>query len=159
MSLNPLAREANYKDSIKKYFVDNIYRTENIPVTFDKMINFPEVFQESFKVFDDRVDRWISIISGGIVENSPLITAYPAIYVCTRRDIEGYKLAQLKDTVRSLLDETMAIPFYRSYPAPIEWQLLTYMQVFHAGESEQLTTKDETKFKRISLSLKWTATI
>lgn len=159
MSLSPLAREANYKDSIKKYFVDNIYRTENIPVTFDKMINFPEVFQESFKVFDDRIDRWISVISGGIVENSPLITAYPSIYVCTRRDVEGFKLSQLRDTVRSLLDMAMAIPFYRSYPAPIEWQLLTYMQVFHTGESEQLTTKDETKFKRISLSLKWTATI
>jgi hypothetical protein len=159
MSLSPLARESNYKDSIKKYFVDNIYRKENIPVTFDKMINFPEIFQESFRITDERVDRWISVVSGGIVENSPLITAYPAIYVCSRRDMEGYKLAQLRDTVRSLLETTMAIPFYRSYPAPVEWDLLTYMQVFHLGESEQLTTREETKFKRISISLKWTSTI
>ena len=159
MSLSPLAREANYKDSIKKYFVDNIYRAENIPVTFDKMINFPEIFQESFRISDERVDRWISVVSGSIIENSPMITAYPAIYVCSRRDMEGYKLAQLRDTIRGLLETSMVIPFYRSYPAPVEWDLLTYMQVFHLGESEQLTTREETKFKRISISLKWTATI
>jgi len=159
MPLNPLEREANYKDSLKKFFVDNLYRTENIAVTFDKLINFPEVFQESFKVLDDRIDRWVSIISGQIYEKTPIISAYPEFYVCSRRDMEGYKLAQVRDTLMGLIKETMAIPFYRSYPAPIQWELLTQMQVYHLGESQQLTAKDETKFKRISLSLKWAATI
>lgn len=157
--LHPLSRESNYKDSVKKFFVDGLQTAEQIPVTFDKMVNFPDVFQEGFRNKDERIDRWVSIISGDIVERTPLITAYPVIYVCTRRDFEGFRLAQLRDTVRGLLEESRAIPFYRSYAPPVEWELLTYMDVEHLGESAQLTTKDDTKFKRISVRLKWAAMI
>lgn len=158
-SLNPLSRESNYKDSLKKFFVDSIYTAESVPVSFDKMLNFPDVFQEAFRTSDERIDRWVSVISGSLVEDTPFITAYPEIYICTRRDVEGFRLAQLRDTVRGYLDEAMVIPLYRSYAAPTEWVFLTYMAVYHLGETKQLTTKDGTKFKRMSLALKWAATI
>ncbi len=156
--LSPLSRESNYKDSLKKFFVDFL-REQNIPVTFDKMLNFPNVFRESFIIKEERIDKWVSIISGGIQEISPVISAYPAIYLCSRRDNEGYKLAQLRDLVKGVLDESLSIPFYRSYPEPVEWELIGRMSVFHLGESEQLTTQDGTKFKRMSLELKWASTI
>ncbi len=157
--LDPLARESNYKDSLKKFFIDNLSVNEGIPVTFDKMLNFPDVFQESFQMRDERVDKWISVISGGILEQTPFITAYPSIFICSRRDPEGFKLAQVRDHVRGYLEVSRKIAFYRSYSAPIEWDFLTNMTVYHRGESSQLTTKDGTKFKRMSVILKWAATI
>lgn len=154
--LSPLSRESNYKDSVKKFFVDML-STENIPVTFDKMVNFPDIYQEAFRVTDERVDRWVSVISGNIYERSPFIDAYPMIYVCTRRDNEGYRLSQLRDYVLGKISIGMAIPLYRSYPDPVEWELLTQMTVYHLGETAQLTTKEGTKFKEIALELKWAA--
>lgn len=156
--LSPLSRESNYKDSLKKFFIDFL-KEQNVPVTFDKMLNFPDIFQETFRIRDDKVDKWVSVISGGIYESSPLISTYPSIFICSRRDNEGYKLAQLRDLVKGKIDEGLSIPFYRSYPEPTEWELIGSMTVYHLGESEQLTTQDSTKFKRMSLELKWASTI
>ncbi len=156
--LSPLSRESNYKDSLKKFFIDFL-REQNIPVTFDRLLNFPAVFSEIFVIKDERVDKWVSIISGGTTERIPIISAFPVIYVCSRRDNEGYKLAQLRDLVKGKLEESRSIPFYRSYPEPMEWELIGRMTVYYLGESEQLTIQDGTKVKRMSLELKWASTI
>jgi hypothetical protein len=154
--LSPLSRESNYKDSLKKFFVDML-STENVPVSFDKMVNFPDIYQEAFRITDERVDRWVFVTAGNIYQRTPFIEAYPSIFVCARRDNEGYKLAQLRDYILGKISIGMAIPFYRSYPDPVEWELLTQMTVYHQGETAQLTTKEGTKFKEISLELKWAA--
>jgi len=163
MGLNSLSRETNYKDSLRKFFVENLSDEHDIPVTFDKLLNFPDIFQEGFRYHDDRVNKWVSIVSGGLIERSPMIIAYPAIYMCTRRDNEGYRLAQLRDKVRELLNESMTIPLYRNFYVPFQdqymWEFITHMTIFHNGESDQLTTKEDTRFKRLSLRIQWAATI
>ncbi len=156
--LSPLSRESNYKDSLKKFFVDFL-QGQNIPVTFDKLLNFPDIYQATFRLQDEKVDRWASIISGGITQRTPVISAFPVIFLCSRRDNEGYKLAQLRDLVKGKLEESRSIPFYRSYPEPMEWELIGRMAVYYHPESEQLTIQDGTKVKRMSLELKWASTI
>lgn len=43
MALDPTARLANVKDSIKKYFVDNIARTSGKKLTFDKALSVSRI--------------------------------------------------------------------------------------------------------------------
>lgn len=87
-----------------------------------------------------------------------------SIYCCTRQDPEGYRLAQLTDTVMGYLSDTtmtdgMArIPFYRSY-ADQAWVLLGAMLVHDVYESAELEAEDETKFKILTVRLKFASKV
>jgi len=118
MALDPTAREANFRDSIKKYFIDNL----SAPLTFDKALSSPDIQGKA-------VHKWVTVIFDTI-QIGTMSEIFIRIFCCTRQDNEGFKLAQLRDTVIGYLvndgsvgDGQVRIPFYRSH-AVVAWSLL-----------------------------------
>jgi hypothetical protein len=156
MALDSTAREANLKDSLKKFFVDNLHPT--YALTFDKGLSTPRLQGQPTPV-----EKWVSVNFGhldmGVMSDFDLI-----IYVCTRQDAEGFKLAQLRDTVVGLLSDTTQtdgmkrIPFYKSY-AQQAWELIGALLVVDVTDSPQYEADDETKYKMLTVNLRWSAKI
>jgi hypothetical protein len=159
MALDPTAREANIIDSIKKYLSDNLETTENIALTFDVALSAP-------KIQGRLVDRWVSCDIGVIVLDS-ISEANFELFLCTRRDNEGFRLAQLRDTVMGYLtnsgtpgDGRMSIPFYQSSSSPsATWTLLGGMLIMDVIESRRMKAPDETKYKILTVRLKFGAKV
>lgn len=154
MALDPSAREANIRDSVKKFFVDNIYRIAGYDLTFDRGIARP-LLQGT----PSDVDKWVSV-NFGPIDMSELSEHSLMVYCCTRKDNEGFKLAQLRDTVLGYLSDTAQtdgmkrIDFWRSFPGQ-PWTLLGAMVVQEVIESEQFEADDETKYKILTVRLRW----
>ncbi len=157
MTLDATAKEANVKDSIKKYFVDNIFRTKKIPLTFDKFLNVP-------KIQSREVDKWVNI-NWGPIEMDTLSSIKLDIFCCTRKDSEGFKLAHVRDTVFEFLtDNTQThgmrmIPFYRSRQNEAWTKLQAMLITKPIIESQQIDAKDGTKYKILTCTLKWGAKV
>lgn len=147
MALNATAREANIRDSVKKFFVDNITTVEGVPVTFDRSLASPDLQGKL-------ATRWVSIRFGEM-EIGTMSKIVIEIYVCTRQDNEGFKLAQLKDKVLGYLCSELAtdgfgrIPFYQSH-ATNAWTLLGGIVVTQVLESGELSADDDTKYKLLT---------
>jgi len=157
MALHATARESNIIDSIKKYFVDNLVTTEGIAVTFDVALSEP-------KIQGRMVDRWVACDIGTIVLESVSEVNFE-LYLCTRRDNEGFRLAQLRDTVMGYLtnagsagDGKVSIPFYQS-SATVAWTLLGGMLITDVIESRRMKGPDETKYKILTVRLKFGAKV
>lgn len=157
MALDPTARTANVKDSLKKYFVDNIARSEGKKLTFDKAMAVPRIQG------DVPANEWVSIG----MEDTDLDTLSSqtfTIYCCTRQDTEYRRLAQLTDLVMGYLTDTTEtdgmkrIPLYRSYPDQA-WELLGAMLVWDVMMSSEMEASDETKFRILSVTLRWAAKV
>jgi hypothetical protein len=152
MALDPTARKANVKDSIKKFFVDNLKKTEKIDVTFDKYLTAPMIQGRE-------VDKWVSITIGNI-DMGYMSGLDLKVFCCTKMDNEGFRLAQLRDTVLGYLSDTSTsdgmkrIPFYRSHPS-LAWTLLGAFIVQSVYEEAEDTTDDETKFCILNVRLRW----
>ena len=151
MALHATAREANVVDSLKKYFIDNLETVEGLVVTFDKALSQP-------KLTGRFTDRWVSVAMGPISFDT-LSTALIDIYCCTREDNEGFKLAQLRDTVEGYMtndgspgDGKKIIPFYQSHPTDA-WVLLGGMVVADVIASARLEAPDETKYRILTARL------
>ena len=157
MALDPTARKANLKDSIKKYFVDNIYTTEGKEVMFDKSLSTPDLRNKS-------VDRWVVVNFGPITMGSSS-DLYLNIFICSRKDPEGFKNAQLRDVVMGYLTDTemtdcMArIPLYQS-SATQEWTLLPGgFIVQEVTEGDEFDIDDQTKAVQLTVRLRWAAKV
>jgi hypothetical protein len=155
MSLDPTARESNVRDSVKKYFVDNLNRGKGVEVSFDKTLAAPAVQGIEVK-------KWIMIAFRDLqVDN--LSTQSIEIFCCTKQDSEGFVLTQLRDTVTEyLIDNTKTdgmarIPLYRSHPTD-PWVQVGTMVVQIETESPSMDGPDGTKFKVIPILLRWGAT-
>lgn len=152
MSLDPTAREANVRDSIKKWAIDNIQTIEGITCTFDKGLSTPNIQGHD-------VTKWVAFHLGGM-DRGYLSEALLEIYCCTRQDSEGFVLAQTVDKVLGYLDGTSyadgmgRIPFYRSR-ADGAWTLLGNLVVQDVYETGSLLAPDETKFKMITVRLRF----
>jgi hypothetical protein len=156
MALDPTAREANVRDSVKKYFVDNLYRGESIELTFDTALDTPKIQNPN-----SPIDKWVSINFGSFDFDN--MSEYDLrIFCCARNDPEGFKLAQLRDKVMGYLtdntknDGMARIPFYKSY-ADRAWELLGGLLLFVETESGQMTAPDGTKYKMIPVTMRWGA--
>jgi hypothetical protein len=151
MSLPPNAREANFKDSWKKHIVDNLETTEGINVGFDRLMPDPDLFDKS-------VDRWVQS-AFGLTDLGYMSNILVTLYLCTRKDPEYFRLAQLKDTVMGYLSDTTTtdgmkrIPFYRS-KASGAWELLGAMLVQEVTPSQDMDGPDDTKWKSLSIRLR-----
>ena len=150
--LDATARESNFRDSIKKYFVDNISRIEGLALLFDEYLSTP-------KVQGTEVDKWVAVMVGEI-DLGTLSDITIEIYCCTKKDSEGFKLAQLRDKVVGYLvdtsqtDCTARIILYRS-SATEAWENIGSMLVKIDSESRQMEAEDNSKFKVITARLLW----
>ena len=151
-NLDPTVRESNLRDSIKKYFVDNLYTTEGVELLFDKLLSTP-------KVQGNEIDKWYAIMIGPI-DLGTLSEISIDVFCCTKKDSEGFKLAQLRDKVMNYLIDTtqtdgMArITLYKS-SATEAWTNIGTMLVQIDSESAQMEAEDNTKFKTITVRLRW----
>ena len=151
MSLDPTVRRANFKDSLKKFFVEQLEAGKGVELMFDKSLSTPDLISKT-------VNRWVNIDIGDI-DRSYMSEIHIDIYCCTRKDPEGFRLAQLTDTVMELLtdatttDGMKRIPFYRSHPTDA-WTLLGAFLVSEIIESRELESVDETKYIIMSCLLR-----
>lgn len=156
MALDSTAREANVRDSIKKYFKDSFQTSEGVKVTFEKTLSPPVTGGVE-------ADRWIMVNVGEMVRESGASIAVE-LYCCTRKDTEGFKLAQLVDTVlgyltNSAMTDGMArVTLYRSYRDEA-WENIGGMLVYDIKESPELESSDLTKYKIINCKFGWGAKI
>ena len=156
MGLDPSAREANIRDSVKKFFVDGLHRTDSIPLIFDKGLSSP-------KVQGTEVDRWVSV-NFGDTKMSEMGYQILNIHCCTKKDPEGFRLAQLRDQVMDYLvdidqtDSMKRITLYRSR-ATGTWTNIGALLVDDIMESKQFETEDESKYKTLTVRLRWSAKI
>lgn len=157
MALDAASRESNLKDSIKKYFRDNLMnvsKANRVPVAFFD----PHMFQP--KLQGQNVDRWVVILFGEISWESYLASADLLIYCATRRDNEGYKLSQLVDKVCGLLvdsnhvDNRARIDHYQSHPTN-PWTKIGGIVVQGYYVDPEIPAEDETKYKMITARLRW----
>lgn len=153
MALDPTAREANVRASLKKFIIDNLYTVGGYKLTFDKGLAIP-------KLQGHEVDEWLSVQFGGIDTGESVSTLNFNIFCCTRKDKEGYELSNMRDAVVGYLtdisqpDGTRRIPLYNSNE-PRPWPQVGSMVVVLDPESAQMTASDGTKYKIISSRLKW----
>lgn len=152
MALDGTLKESNVRDSIKKFFVDNIETIEGVPITFDTGLSTPAMQELS-------VLEWVAIQFGSF-DLDNLASVFLEIYCCTKQDPEYSRLALLRDKVMGYLVDTSQtdclkrIDLYQSHPSSA-WTRLTSMIVLLDPEGPQLTAPDGTKFKVINARLKW----
>jgi len=157
MSLNGTIREANVRDSIKKFMVDNIYTTEGIHITFDKSMSDPPTVQGKV------VNRWV-VVNWGPMVREPFASISIDVICATRKDNEGFKLAQLTDTVVGYLSDSETtdglkrIILYRSR-AVGAWDTLGSMLVHSIEDSGQIDAPDGTKYRILTVVLVWAAIV
>jgi len=159
MALDATARESNLIDSIKKYLVDNLNTTEDIFLSFDRFVNADEIV----KTAPPAITRWVSVVFGEI-DRDIMGFINVDLYCCTRRDAEGYRLAQLCDTVMGYLTDTdetdtmKRITLYRSR-ASGSWTEIGKLLVHEIIESPRMVAPDESKYKILTAVLRWSAKI
>ncbi len=91
MALEPTARESNFRDSIKKYFVGSLVDIEKLDLSFDKTLSDPYLGGVVAK-------KWV-MINWGYFLRGTLSEAMIEIKPCVRQDNEGFQLAQLGDKI------------------------------------------------------------
>lgn len=152
MALDSTAREANLRDSLKKFFVDSLEIIEKLNLTFDKGLSVPKIQGTS-------IDKWVSI-NFKEIETDTVARHAIDIVCCSRKDTEGFILAQLRDKVMGYLedkdqfDSIRRIPLYRS-SATETWTKVGGIMVYPGIESMQMESEDGTKFKIINVDLRW----
>ena len=142
MALDSTAREKFVKNSIKKFFVDNVFRSEGIKLSFDKTLSVPRIQG------DVPANRWVAVKFGEL-EMGTLSDCYIEVYCCTREDSEYDRLVELRDIVMNYLSDTSMtdgmkrITFYNSD----SWTAIGALLVHEVLESANLEAPDQTKYK------------
>lgn len=156
MSLAASARLSNVMDSLKNFFVTNLHDTEGKEVMFDKSLSTPDLADKS-------IDRWV-VINFGALDMGTLSELYLNIFICTRKDSESFKNAQLRDVVMGYLSDTtktdgMArIPLYQS-SATVAWTLIGALVVQEVTEGALFEAEDMTKYRQLTVRLRWASKI
>ena len=90
MALHPTLSEANLRRSVKKFFLDGLPGKH---VIFDRSFSPPE---------DQNILEWVHIRTGNMLPRI-VSEAVVTIYMFTRQDLEGDRLAELRDEVMELI--------------------------------------------------------
>lgn len=154
MTLDSTVRESNVRDSIKKFFVDSLNRTEGVELLFDKSLSTP-------KVQGMEVDKWYAVMIGEI-DLGTLSDITVDIFCCTKKDSEGFKLAQLRDKAMGYLIDTdqtdglKRVTLYRSSATEV-WEAIGTFVIVLVSETRQMEGEDNSKFKVITVRFIWAA--
>ena len=159
MVLDPTAREANIRDSLKRYFVEKLQTAEGIPITFDRGLTAPTIQGTA-------AEYWVSIMIGPL-QRDTLSSLFIDLFCCSRQDNEGFALARLCDTVMGYLnaDDTAnevppkRIPFYQSYPDK-DWDLIGALLVVEIKETTvSPPLADDTKARQLSTTIRFASKV
>ncbi|RKX87432.1 MAG: hypothetical protein DRP58_02785 [Spirochaetes bacterium] len=151
MALDPTLSEACLKNSIKKFFVDNIFTAEGIDIDFDVQYVQPEEIGVE-------VDKWISIKFGNI-EGGTLSRSHIIVYFFTRSDSEGVDLSILRDMILDKVTDLNATDGHTRIPLfDLTWNQIGGMIPTLSVESDEAgILKDGTNFKWMRINLAWGA--
>jgi hypothetical protein len=159
MALDPTSREANIRDSVKKFLVDSLYTTEGINLFFDIGLATPRLQGQPIEA-----DRWV-VINFGSLEIGVMSEFQIDVVCCTRKDNEGFRLAQLRDTVfgyltdNTQIDGVRRIVFYTSYEHPTPWVVIGGIMIMEIIESRQMPAEDGTKYKILTCNLRFASKV
>lgn len=150
--LSPETRVSDFENSVKKYFIDNLQTTENIPLFFDWMDDIP-VDSNGVKLLS-----WI-IISFGYVQLGTVAECSVNVHIFTRNDFESQNLNILMDKVNSYIINEDAvnglhtIPYYNTISLPwvVNGGIIPFIRNIYGVES----LKDNTKMRTILLTMRW----
>ena len=150
--LSPETRVSDFENSVKKYFIDNLQTTENIPLFFDWMEDIP-VDSNGVKLLS-----WI-IISFGYVQLGTVAECSVNVHIFTRNDFESQNLNVLMDKVNSYIINEDAvnglhtIPYYNTISLPwvVNGGIIPFIRNIYGVES----LKDNTKMRTILLTMRW----
>lgn len=150
--LSPETRVSDFENSVKKYFIDNLQTTENIPLFFDWMEDIP-VDSNGVKLLS-----WI-IISFGYVQLGTVAECSVNVHIFTRNDFESQNLNILMDKVNSYIINEDAvnglhtIPYYNTISLPwvVNGGIIPFIRNIYGVES----LKDNTKMRTILLTMRW----
>ena len=156
MTIHGTASLANIYDSVKKYFVDNLYTIESISTMFDRSLSDPATA-------DLALQQWVVVNYGEYLPGN-ISKISLDIYCCTREDVEGYNLVRLRDTVLGYLTDATAldgkrrIKLWQSHSTN-PWIEISGMVLQFDIESQVFFAPDETKYKALGCTLLWGSTI
>lgn len=151
MALSPTTRQADFKSSIKKYFLDNLETTEGLKIFFEELSEIP------LDGSGDKYNKWVVITFGRrnlgtVSETSVMIDMY------TRNDKEGDDLAKLEDTVMDyIVDENSTsglatIPFYDTSGV---WAQVGGIIPYLEPSLGAVEGEDGVQYKSINILCKW----
>ncbi len=151
MAIHPTLSESCLKNSIKKFFIDNIAIPESISINFDVIYVQPE------DVNGD-LDQWLSVKFGNI-EGGTLSRSHIIVHFFTRKDTEGVDLSLLRDMIVDKItdlnasDGLVRIPFY-----DLTWnQIGSILPIVLSDSEKPEVLKDGTKWNWIRINLCWGA--
>jgi hypothetical protein len=153
MALDATARETNFRDSMRKYLVDNLYTVEGYPVYFRQSFTTVVVSSSS------SIEKWIVATFGNIYLDV-MTRGTMELRPCTRNDTSRFKLAQMTDKIVGYLtpssgDGITRIPFYQSAEQAVDWVEIGGIVVEDIYTSLDMVAEDETNFKVINVALRF----
>jgi len=152
MTIHGTASLANVYDSIKKYFIDNLYTIESVSTMFDKSLSDPATV--------DLALQQLVVVNFGEYRPNKISKISLDIYCCTREDVESYNLMNLRDLVvgyltdNTALDGKRRIKLWQSSPT-VPWTEIGGMVLQFDIESQVFFAPDETKYKALGCTLMW----
>jgi len=152
MALSPVSRESDFKNSIKKYFLDSLETIEGIPTFFEFLDATP------CDSSGNKLRKWVIVsfgncVFGNVSEGQISVEAY------TRKDSEADDLVVLLDTIRNyIIDENSinglhTIPYYNTSVTP--WTIVGGMIPFLQPTMGIGEGRDHTRFKDVNILCKW----
>ena len=144
----------NLQRSVKDFCITNLITTASLNVYFD--IKYVDT-----KLVDAaKIKQWIVVDINNINSWGVLKTAAVSFYLHSRNDPEGDDLAGLRDSLfvyledMSKTDGQVRIPLYNTSTNK-PWAKLGDMLVYVMSESPVYIADDKTKFREISVLLRW----
>jgi hypothetical protein len=151
MTLASTSSESYFRDSIIKFFIDGVETAKGIPVIFDKFTTTPDLESND-------LGRWLSVVHGSL-QIEVMSRATVDLYLCTRKDFEGAGLSEFRDIIFGVLSDRTdgvlpAIPLYESSVTG-PWVKIGAMVVTNIIESKWMDFTDQTKFKMMTVQLRF----
>ena len=153
MALDPTLQEANFRRSVKKYFVDTLYTTKGI------YISFGATYKEPDESDGTAIDKWINFHFDGVPIKGTLSRGRVAAFMFSRRDTDGTELAALKDELMDqLIDLTMPDGIRRVPLYDADWNVIGGMMVSTGADSKEERGGDDTLYRFINIYFNFAVT-
>jgi hypothetical protein len=153
MPLPDISKEINFKLSVRKFFYEiaNSF-SPSLPLLFDTGLQVP-VDSES------EAPKWLTVEFGTFIAGS-VNEALVDVYCCARKDVGSDVVTELRDIVvgnftdSTQSDSTRRIPIYVNLNTSEE-EIIGWMIADIAYQSPYMKATDGTKYKLVTINLKW----
>jgi hypothetical protein len=154
MTLPDISKEYNFKISVRKFLFSIVNSfTPSIPLLLDTGLKAP--------TSESSAPKWIAVEFGSFIIGT-VNEANINIYCCAQQDADADEVTLLRDIIvgnftdSNSVDTIKRIPFYINLGTPFE-EIIGYMVADIIYQSGYLVAADGTKYKLITINLKWGA--